>query len=133
MNPGCPSVAQRAGHRCEYCRAPEAIFNFPFEVEHTTPVAQHGPDDENNLALACRSCNIHKSDHTTGEDPTTLTTVRSFNPRQDHWDERLRVEQATGEVIRVTPIGRATVARLRMNTPGQVQARRLWMTLGLFP
>jgi hypothetical protein len=34
MNPHYRVVAQRAGHRCEYCRAPEAVFNFPFEVEH---------------------------------------------------------------------------------------------------
>lgn len=33
MNPHYPLVARRAGHRCEYCRAPEAVFNFPFEVE----------------------------------------------------------------------------------------------------
>jgi len=30
MNPHYARVAQRAGHRCEYCRAPEAVFNFPF-------------------------------------------------------------------------------------------------------
>ena len=34
MNPHYPLVAQRAAHHCEYCRAPEAVFNFAFEVEH---------------------------------------------------------------------------------------------------
>ena len=29
INPHYPTVAQRAGHRCEYCRAPEAVFDFP--------------------------------------------------------------------------------------------------------
>lgn len=28
MNPRYPAVAQRAAHRCEYCLAPEAVFNF---------------------------------------------------------------------------------------------------------
>ena len=37
MNPNYPFVAERACHRCEYCHAPEAIFNFPFEVEHIVP------------------------------------------------------------------------------------------------
>jgi hypothetical protein len=32
MNPHYEVVALRAGHRCEYCHAPEAVFNFPFEV-----------------------------------------------------------------------------------------------------
>ena len=34
MNPRYSAVAERAGHRCEYCGAPEVVFNFPFEVEH---------------------------------------------------------------------------------------------------
>lgn len=61
MNPQYRRVAQRAAHKCEYCGAPEAIFNFPFEVEHIIPQSQGGVDDETNLALSCRACNIHKS------------------------------------------------------------------------
>jgi len=38
MNPFYPLVTQRAGQRCENCHAPEAIFNFPFEIEHIIPV-----------------------------------------------------------------------------------------------
>ncbi len=34
MNPYYGMIAQRANHRCEYCQAPEVVFNFPFEVEH---------------------------------------------------------------------------------------------------
>jgi len=42
MNPHYPLVAERAGHRCEYCHAPETIFNVPFEVEHFIPLAKEG-------------------------------------------------------------------------------------------
>ena len=42
MNPGYEAVALRAGHRCEYCRAPEAVFNFPFEVEYIIPLVHAG-------------------------------------------------------------------------------------------
>ena len=42
-------VAERAGHRCEYCHAREAIFNLPFEVEQIVPTSRGGPDDESNL------------------------------------------------------------------------------------
>ena len=55
-----PLVAERAQRRCEYCLAPESIFNSPFEVEHITPLALGGADEEWNLALSCRSCNASK-------------------------------------------------------------------------
>ncbi len=48
MNPRYVQVALRAGHRCEYCHAPEVVFNFPFEVEHIIPVSRCGLDTESN-------------------------------------------------------------------------------------
>jgi hypothetical protein len=57
----------------------------------------------------------------------------AFNPRRGHWDEHFEIQLETGEIRGRTPIGRGTVARLRMNTSVQVEARRLWMRLGLFP
>ena len=36
MNPLYFLVAERAYHRCEYCHAPESIFNAVLEVEHIT-------------------------------------------------------------------------------------------------
>lgn len=133
MNPHYQNVAQRAGHRCEYCHAPEAIFNFPFEVEHVIPSAFGGSGEEDNLALACRACNLHKADQRTGFDEATGTEVRLFDPRRDRWEEHLEVERETGAIHGRTPIGRATVQRLRMNTTVQLGARMQWMLLGLFP
>jgi len=60
-------VAERAVYRCEYCHAPEIVFNFPFEVEHILPQAHGGSDDLDNLALACHACNLFKSDFETGQ------------------------------------------------------------------
>ncbi|PZV17903.1 MAG: hypothetical protein DCF21_08980 [Leptolyngbya sp.] len=54
MNLRYNSVASRAGHRCEYCRAPELVFNFSFEVEHIVLLAKGGTSQDDNLALACR-------------------------------------------------------------------------------
>jgi 5-methylcytosine-specific restriction endonuclease McrA len=62
MNKQYAGVAERASHRCEYCHAPEAIFNVPFEVEHIVPTSWGESDDESNLALACRACSIYESD-----------------------------------------------------------------------
>ena len=54
MNRHYAGVAERAGHRCEYYHAPEAVFNLPFEVEHIVPTSRDGPDEESNQALALR-------------------------------------------------------------------------------
>jgi hypothetical protein len=133
MNPHYPLVAQRAAHRCDYCRAPEAIFNFPFEVEHIIPTSRDGSDDEPNCALACRACNLYKSDQLEGLDEVAQEVVRLFHPRRDRWDEHFRIEMESGTVLGLTPTGRATVTILQMNRPIQLAARRQWMLLGLFP
>jgi hypothetical protein len=128
-----PLVAERAGRRCEYCLAPEAIFNSPFEVEHITPEDLGGPDEEWNLALACRSCNASKWKATDAPDPSSGQVVRLFNPRTDEWDEHFTLNLTTAEIVGRTAIGRATMARLKMNGPKQREARRLWILLFAFP
>jgi hypothetical protein len=133
MNPNYSLVATRAAHRCEYCHAPEAIFNFPFEVEHIVPQSQQGADDEGNLALSCRSCNLHKRDFRSGTDELSGTEERLYHPRHDVWGDHFEVEADTGAIRGLTPSGRATVMRLRMNHPLQLEARLIWMQLGLFP
>jgi hypothetical protein len=133
MNPLYPVVAERARHRCEYCHAPEAIFNFPFEVEHVVPIARPDRDVHSNLALACRACNVRKADHLVGKDEATGSDVRLFHPRQDEWQNHFQVGIESGTIHGKTSIGRATVARLQMNSAVQTEARRQWMRLGLFP
>lgn len=130
MNPHYQAVADRARHRCEYATP---IFNFPFEVEHITPPGRGGVDDLHNRALACRSCNLFKSDQTEARDTQTQTTVRLFHPRHDLWSAHFDVDGNTGAIRGKTPIGRATCEALRMNSNSQCTARHQWMRLGLFP
>jgi hypothetical protein len=131
-------IARRAGYRCEYCRAPEAISPGCFEVEHIMPRARGGSDDPANLALACSPCNSRKSQATQGIDTRTLTIVPLFNPRQDIWDTHFRIrdtEDESGEywIDGLTPTGRVTVDRLRMNDAHVIRARLLWALAKLFP
>jgi hypothetical protein len=126
-------VAERAGNRCEYCRAPEAIFNLRFEVEHIVPISRDGSDDESNRALACRACNLYKSNHLEGYDEVTGKNVLLYHPRRDRWHEHFGVEEASGTIVGLTPIGRATLTLLQMNRANQLAARRRWMVLGLYP
>jgi len=131
MNPRYPFVAERAAHRCEYCRAPEAIFNFPFEVEHITPLSRDGRDDDSNLALACRACNVHKSGYRFSLDAVTQTEVPLFNPRQNQWTDHFELNSETGLITGLSPVGRASINRLQMNRAAQMAARLTWIKLGL--
>ena len=133
MNVRYSFVAQRAGHRCEYCQAPESIFNFPFEVEHIIPIGRHSGEEDSKLALACRSCNLFKADHLTAFDKITGAEVRLFDPRNDTWEEHFQFDRTKGEIHGLTPVGRATAACLQMNSILQLAARRQWLQLGLFP
>src|SRR4051794_17282150 len=105
-------VAARARHRCEYCRAPEMLFNSTFEVEHIRPLAHGGTDDEANLALACRACNVIKYTAMAAHDPVSRQLVRLFNPRIDVWTEHFGVDLDSARIIGLTDMGRATVSRL---------------------
>ena len=131
MNPNYPFVSARAHHACEYCRAPEAVFNLPFEVEHITPQAHGGETTEDNLALSCRSCNLYKSDYIRAADELMQQEVNLFNPRLDAWHEHFSIVEETGEITGLTASGRATVSRLRINSVAQVEARKQWLRLGL--
>lgn len=133
MNPHYSLVARRAGHRCEYCHAPEAVFNSLLEVEHIVPISRDGKDTAANLALACRSCNLHKAAHVSGSDPESSEVMRLFHPREDQWEHHFQIVTASGQIIGRTQIGRATITRLEINSEAQVGARQHWMRLGLFP
>jgi len=134
MNPNYPLVAERAGHRCEYCHAPEAPFNLPFEVEHIIPRSKGGIDDESNWALACRRCNLRKHDYTDGIDPLTQERVPLFDPRRNIWHEHFEVRREKPYLIEgKTAIGRVTIERLDMNAEEQIEAREVWSNLKLFP
>ena len=133
MNPLYPTIAARANRRCEYCHAPEEVFNFAFEVEHLLPQSRGGSDDLENLALSCHGCNRFKSDFVRGYDDITEQEVALFHPRRDLWEDHFAVDPETAQIFGKTPIGRATVQRLQINRPQQIRARHRWMQLGLFP
>ena len=133
MKPLYPEVSERAQKRCEYCHAPAEAFNFPFDIEHIKPVSAGGSDNLDNLALACRSCNVFKSSRQQAPDPETNKITPLFHPRNHNWDEHFQVDSEYLQVMGQTAIGRATVAILQINSAEQQFARRQWKRLGLFP
>lgn len=131
MNPHYALVSARARHACEYCRAPEIVFNLPFEVEHIIPLALGGETTQDNLALSCRSCNLYKARSVQAVDETTGQEARLFNPRRDRWGEHFSSVEETAEIRGLTASGRVSVSRLRMNSRAQVEAPARWRQPGL--
>ncbi len=121
------TVAARARHRCEYCLAPEAFFNLEFEVDHIIPAAREGTDEFDNLALACRSCNLRKTFAVGAVDPVTGAVSPLFDPRRQAWLDHFQLLLPEARIDGRTPIGRATAQRLGMNRPRATRARRLWL------
>jgi hypothetical protein len=132
-DPAYERVAGRAGRRCEYCKAPEAIFSGYFTVDHIVPRAWGGLTFDGNLALASRTCNDAKRALLGGLDPATGLPVWLFNPRVDAWDEHFRIDLQTGTIEGTTETGRTTAAALKMNHPKPRDARLLWIALGIYP
>ena len=126
-------MAERALHRCEYCRAPEQVFNFAFEVDHIVPRASIGSNSPDNLALACESCNLYKGSALVAQDVETADFLPLFNPRRDHWQAHFEFNSQTSIILGVTPTGRATIERLKMNSAFQVRARGHWVFLEIYP
>ena len=125
-------VVNRAGNRCEYCQAPLAIV-VEMEIDHIIPQSAGGPTELDNLCLACAGCNGYKLAFQEAEDPETGEIVPLYNPRIQNWNAHFVWHDDGTLVIGLTPIGRATVARLRMNREPMVEARLLWVQAGWHP
>jgi hypothetical protein len=127
------AVFDLAGGCCEYCLCQAQFSASPFSIEHVVPRADGGSSDVANLALACMGCNGHKQAAQEAFDPLTGERVRLYHPRRDRWSEHFRWSADYAYVLGITPIGRATVARLHLNRSGVVNLRESLRRLGLHP
>lgn len=125
-------VADLAGHRCSYCQSPE-IVGIPMLIDHIVPLSEGGNSRIDNLCLACYRCNEFKGAKQAGNDPLTQTPVGLFRPRAQKWAEHFAWSRDGLRVIGLTACGRATVELLHLNDPRLMQARRIWMLVGLHP
>src|SRR5208337_271160 len=125
------SVRDRARHRCEYCRLPQAAQPYvTFHIEHVLPRKHGGSDDPSNLALACERCNAFKGTDLSGIDPDTGQVERLFDPRTQVWSDHFELRGAL--ILGRTSTGRATVAVLGMNEDRRVLLRAEILTMGEF-
>lgn len=127
------AVAQRAGYCCEYSWSQEKFSPSRFSVDHIIPTAKLAEDDLTNLCYACQTCNNHKYTNTATTDPVTGENTSLFNPRLHFWEEHFVWNEDKSEVIGITPIGRATIVKLKLNRSGVKNLRVALKKLGLHP
>jgi len=74
-------IAQQAQYRCGYCLSPEILTGAAMEIDHLVPETRGGLTQEDNLWLACHTCNKLKGDKSSALNPETQKAVSIFNPR----------------------------------------------------
>lgn len=126
-------VRLRAGNRCGYCLSPQHLVFGWLEVEHVVPVGRGGTDDEINLWLACRFCNVFKSNAVDAVDSATGQRVPLFGPRTQPWSDHFRWSEDGAHFVGLTPAGRATVVQMQLNYPLAVTVRENWVAAGWHP
>ena len=109
------------------------ICGYTFHIEHIVAKKRGGADAFENYALACVSCNLSKGNWLTGIDPETKTEESLFNPRAQRWRDHFEWSADFLEVLGKTSVGRATVARMKMNLPNHREARNHWVATGAWP
>ena len=126
-------VEARAKGRCEYCKAPERACGYRFHLEHILPQTLGGVNNETNLALACASCNLSKSNRISALDSSTGVETNLFNPRKQEWEDHFQRERSSCTLTPLTSMGRVTIECLDLNNPMRLTAREYWFTAGLLP
>ena len=109
----------------------QALQGATFHLEHVRPASRGGTTDAANLALACPSCNLHKSDRLTVADPADGRFVPLFDPRRQGWADHCGWNKF--EVTARTAVGRAAVTALKLNDPRRLQIREAEALFDLFP
>jgi hypothetical protein len=118
-------VFDRARGLCEYCRSQAKYAIDPLVIDHIQPVSRGGQTQADNLALSCQTCNNYKYNKTEAPDPATAQLAPLFHPRLLEWNQHFTWNEDTTQMLGITAIGRATVARLQTNREGVINMRRV--------
>ena len=126
-------VKERAQYLCEYCLSPERFCPAYYEGDHITPVSEGGKNAFENFANACGGCNNNKSNATHAIDPLTGQLVPLYNPRIHNWEVHFCWNDTYTLMLGSSPIGRATIKKLKLNREEVVNLRTLLVSAGLHP
>jgi hypothetical protein len=127
------AILELSKNYCEYCVLPSNFSTDFFHFEHIIPVVLNGKTELENLARSCGICNNNKRDKIEHIDPLTQQIVRLYNPRQDIWTDHFQWSDDDLYIIGLTPIGRATIALLKLNRSNAINLRKLLKMADLHP
>jgi hypothetical protein len=127
------TIRARSKFKCEYCLCPEDFSSSPFESDHIIAVGVGGDDDLLNFANACSGCNGYKSKTIEAFDPISGQVVPLYNPRTDVWEDHFSWDETFTILIGLSPVGRVTIAKLKLNRPAVVKIRKILHRFGEHP
>jgi hypothetical protein len=126
-------VANRAAFCCEYCWSQEKYSPDYFSIEHIIPRIKNGVDALFNLAYSCMACNNHKYAHIEAIDPVSGVLFPLYNPRIDVWAEHFRWSNDYSILTGISPKGRATIDKLKLNRDSLINLRVVLAAIGKHP
>ncbi len=126
-------IRQEFKWRCAYCQMPAIYLPQGLQKEHIVPLSVGGRDAAKTICPAYPNCNSHKAKKNFAIDPQTGENAPLFDPRKQKWPAHFEWDEPGTEVIGRTPIGRATVAGLKMNLPDIVAWRSIIVGIGGYP
>ncbi len=124
-------IVEQATGKCEYCLVHQTFSIYSHEIDHVITVKHGGQTTEENLVLACLSCNRYKGSDLTSIDLETKRITALFNPRIQSWTDHFSL--CKGLILGVTAAGRTTAFLLRMNEANRLQLRQALISQGLYP
>lgn len=124
-------IREHAVGKCEYCLIHQTFSIYSHEIDHIIAVKHGGQTTEENLVLACLSCNRYKGSDLTSIDPKTKSITVLFNPRAQSWTDHFALHR--GLILGTTAVGRTTAFLLRMNEASRLQLRQALTAKGLYP
>ena len=106
-------LALRDKRRCAYCLTTEENCGLRMHVDHIIPETAGGPTTEENLCLACFSCNTAKAAQQTAVDPHSGAPVSLFHPLRQRWSEHFSWDESQTQIIGCVSraIGSTRIAR----------------------
>jgi hypothetical protein len=102
-------------------------------IDHVIPLAAGGSQSMDNLCLCCYRCNEFKGARLTAPDPASGEMIALFNPLTQTWREHFSWSEGDLQINGLTPVGRATVDVLHLNSVFMITARRIWNLAGFHP
>ena len=126
-------IKERAMYLCEYCLSPERFCTAYYDGDHVTPYSMGGKEEFENLANACGGCNNNKSNVMQAIDPLSGQIVPLYNPRTDIWADHFCWNDTYLLMRGISPIGRATIKKLKLNREEVVNLRTVLLAVGLHP